>query len=318
MNKMDKSSAIPETTLSNEMMKGQNTNEPDIDEALPNAERALKKARLKPKNGEYERYLEQKVKELERRIRISYFNAITALVYALEAKDKYSSGHSQRVASIAAAIAQELGLPPHTIEKIRLAGLIHDIGKIGIREDVLNKPDSLTDEEYQHVISHCEIGEHVLRFIVEDEEILDMVRHHHEHYDGTGFPDGLSGKPISSVPELEAVPDAYTYITTRLTKGGTLSQNTSILSVADAYDAMMSARSYRRSLSAEEAGIANKCGRVSALQGHGMFQHCLLCGPEFPDTEWVAASLLMLTDDNWLRKFHPATHQWLETKRTRP
>ena len=161
------------------------------DEIIPYTEKTLKKGSPKLKNGEYQQYLQQKIAEHDRKILFPYFNTITALVYALEAKDKYVSGHSRRVANIAVAIAQELGLPPHRVDKIGIAGLIHDIGKIGVRDDVLNKPGKLTDEEYQHVISHCEIGERILRPIVEDEEILDMVRHQHEHYDGTGYPDGL-------------------------------------------------------------------------------------------------------------------------------
>jgi len=223
------------------------------DEIIPHTEKTLKKGRLKLKNGEYQQYLQQKIAEHDRKILFPYFNTITALVYALEAKDKYISGHSRRVANIAVAIAQELGLPPHRVDKIGIAGLIHDIGKIGVREDVLNKPGKLTDDEYQHVISHCEIGERILRPVVEDEEILDMVRHHHEHYDGTGYPDGLSGKQIPLVDEVSAVTDAYTHVAPNLTEEKTLSQNASILAMADAYDAMTSPRSYRGALSREEA-----------------------------------------------------------------
>ena len=195
----------------------------------------------------------QKIVGLEETIPESYLNMITTMVYALEAKDPYTSGHSRRVAAIAAAIAQELGLPKYMVDKIAVTGLIHDIGKIGVRESVLYKLGKLTNDEYQHVISHCEIGERILHPIIKDEEILDMVRHHHEHYDGTGYPDGLSGKDIPLAVRVPTVGDIYSQIESGLAKEGILSKNASILAVADAYDTMLSPRSYRAALSAEAA-----------------------------------------------------------------
>ncbi len=144
-------------------------------------------------------------------------------------------------------------MPQDSIEKIRLAGLIHDVGKIGVREDVLNKVGKLTDEEYQHVVSHCDIGERILSPIVEDKEILKMVRHHHEHYDGTGYPNGISGEQIPLGARILAVADVYTSMPHGQIKGETLTQNASILAVADAFDAMTSSRSYRAALSVEQA-----------------------------------------------------------------
>ena len=199
----------------------------NLDEVVLSVDRALEKRRLKLKNRDYQQHLEQKVETQARKIRASFLGAITALAYALEAKDTYTSGHSQRVAEISVAIAKELGLPQHSVERIRQAGLIHDIGKIGVRESVLNKPDRLTDEEFQHVKYHCEMGEHILTPIVEDEEILKMVRHHHEHYNGTGYPDGL---------KYEHIP-----------------LGARILAVADTYDAMTSKRPYREAMSDETA-----------------------------------------------------------------
>ena len=108
-----------------------------------------------------------------------------------------------------------MGLPQHNIEKIRLVGLIHDIGKIAVRESVLNKLDKLTDDEYQHILTHCGIGEHIITPIVEDEQILKAVRHHHERYNGTGYPDGLSSGQISLGAKILAVADAYDAITSR-------------------------------------------------------------------------------------------------------
>jgi len=208
----------------------------NLDEVSLSVERALEMRRLELENRDYQLHLEQKVEEQARKIRASFFNAITALAYALEAKDVYTSGHSQRVTEISVAIAEHLGLPKETIEKIRLAGLVHDIGKIGVREAVLNKPASLSDEEFEHVRLHSETGEHILEPIVDDEEILKAVRHHHERYDGKGYPDGLKGERI---PQLAR-----------------------IIAVADTFDAMTSERPYRKALTKEAA-----CAEVERCRG---------------------------------------------------
>jgi putative two-component system response regulator len=131
------------------------------------------------------------------------------------------------VSDIAVILAKEMGLPPEIIDTLRVAGLVHDIGKIGVRELVLSKPTHLTEEELQHVQKHPDIGEHILIPIAGNEELLKMVRGHHEHYDGTGYPDGL--------------------------KGSRIPLGARILAVTDAYDAMTSARPYREMLSEKEA-----------------------------------------------------------------
>ena len=216
----------------------------DLNILLLSADRALEKRMLILENREYQLHLEQKVKEQTEKMRQSFLNSITSLAYALEAKDKYTHGHSQRVTKIAVAIAQELAIPEDKIEKIRLAGLLHDVGKIGVIESVLNKLGSLTAEEFQHVKSHCEIGERILRPIVEDEEILEMVRHHHERYDGTGYPDGLPADQISPGASIVATADAYDAMA---------SHSAMALAIADAYDAMTSDRPYREAMSPEAA-----------------------------------------------------------------
>ncbi len=149
-------------------------------------------------------------------------NAVTALALALDAKDEYTSGHSGRVSEISVIIAKELGMSDTAIENIRLAGLIHDIGKIGVKEEILNKPGALTVQEFEHIKTHPVIGERILKPIVEEREILDMVRLHHERFDGRGYPDGLSGE--------------------RIPRGA------AIMALGDAYDAMTSDRPYRKSL----------------------------------------------------------------------
>ena len=207
----------------------------NLDEIVLSVERALEKRRLELENRDYQQHLEQKVEEQSRKIRASFLNAITSLAYALEAKDKYTSGHSQRVAEMSLAIAKELGMPQDSINRIRLAGQVHDIGKIGVRESVLNKSGRLTDDEFQHIKYHCEIGGRILTPIVEDKEILKIVSHHHERYDGNGYPDGLFGEHIPL--------------------------GARILAVADAFDAMTSERPYRGAMSPETACAEIKHGK---------------------------------------------------------
>ena len=201
----------------------------NLDDVVLSVNRALEKRKLELQIKEYQQRLEEKVAEQAKKIRASFLSAVTALAYALEAKDKYTSGHSLRVADISVAIAREMGLPQDNVEKIKLAALVHDIGKIGVREIVLNKPAALTDEEFQHIRKHPEIGEHILAPIAEDEEILKIVRNHHGRYDGTGYPDHLKDYQIPL--------------------------GARILAVADAYEAMTSERPYRKAMSDEAARV---------------------------------------------------------------
>ncbi len=185
----------------------------NLDQVTVSIDRALEKRSLEMENRGYQIHLEKKVKQQADKIRESFINSITALVYALEAKDKYTSGHSQRVAEISVSIAREMGLSQQDIHGIRLAGLIHDIGKIGVRAAILNKPDRLTDKEYESIKAHPEVGEHILTPIVEDKQILSIVRHHHERYDGSGYPDRLCGEQIPLGARIMAVADSYDAIT---------------------------------------------------------------------------------------------------------
>jgi len=190
-------------------------------------QRSLRQRWLELENQDHQYYLEGKVDAQAGRNRFSFLRVVTALAYALEAKDRYTVDHSRRVATMAEAITREFGLPEDDINRIRLAGLIHDVGKIGVRESVLNKPSSLTSEEFEHVKSHCGIGQRILSPVVDDEQILLIVRHHHERYDGNGYPDGLCGERIPL--------------------------GARILALADSYDAMTSDRPYRGPMSFEIA-----------------------------------------------------------------
>jgi len=151
------------------------------------------------------------------------FGVIRALTAAIDAKDPYTSGHSERVARIAVRLAEEMGMPPQKRGDLYLAGLLHDIGKIGIDDDVLKKTGPLTDEEFRKIREHPEIGVTILRDLRKLRHILPGVRHHHESLDGSGYPDRLEGEMI---PE-----------------------EARILAVADSFDAMSSNRPYRNRLS---------------------------------------------------------------------
>jgi putative two-component system response regulator len=207
-------------------------------------ERALEKRNLIIENRDYQLHLEKRVEEQTKKIRQSFLNSTTSLAYALEAKDKYTHGHSERVTEIAVEVAREMAAPKYMLEKVKLAGLLHDVGKIGVSEFILNKPGKLTDDEFELVKAHCEVGERILSPIVEDKEILEMVRHHHERFDGKGYPDGLSGEQMTKGADIIVVAEAYTNI---------LSQGAMALAVADAYDAMTSDRPYRPAMSHEAA-----------------------------------------------------------------
>ena len=140
-------------------------------------------------------------------------NVICALALALEAKDRYTRGHSQRVGDLAHAFALHLGLPHDDAELIRTAGLLHDIGKIAVPESLLNKAGPLTKDEFMRVIDHPVIGEEMVRPLMTLTRTLKMIRHHHERYDGRGYPDGLRGDSIPHQVRLMSIVDAYDALT---------------------------------------------------------------------------------------------------------
>lgn len=163
------------------------------------------------------------------------FGIIRALTAAIDAKDPDTSGHSERVARIAVRIAEELAIPSSRRSDLYLAGLLHDVGKIGIDDQVLKKRGPLSEDEYRKIQCHVEIGVNILRDLKKLSHILPSVRHHHESYDGSGYPDRLSGEEIP----LEA----------------------RILAVADSFDAMSSNRPYRRRMSLMQIDEVFRKGR---------------------------------------------------------
>lgn len=178
--------------------------------------------------------LEQE-KESLRRMTVSIAET---LINAMEAKDVYLRGHSQRVSEMAGLIATELGLDDKTCDDIRLAGRLHDVGKIGIREAVLNKPEALSREEFEHIKDHVRIGVDILAPLFHIGPALQYLKDHHEQWNGSGYPEGLREDQISL--------------------GGR------ILSAADTFDALTSKRAYRDPLAPIEAvhHLRQDCGKL--------------------------------------------------------
>lgn len=156
-----------------------------------------------------------------------YMETIQALTNAMEAKDAYTRGHADRVGKYAVKLAKALNLSDKKIENIKNAAILHDIGKIGIDDQILKKPDKLTDEEYKKIKQHPSIGAEILKGVNFFKEVTNIVKYHHERYDGKGYPDGLKENEIPT--------------------------EAAILAIADVYDAMTSDRPYRKALSKEVA-----------------------------------------------------------------
>jgi len=153
----------------------------------------------------------------------THFETIMAFSEALEARDKYTAGHSRRVMEYSKSIGQRMKLDKHDIEDLKRSALLHDIGKIGIPDMVLNKQTKLTDDEYAVIKSHPEQGAAILKHIKALKHLVPAVYHHHEQFDGDGYPDGV--------------------------KGSTIPLHARIIAIADTFDAMTSNRSYRKALS---------------------------------------------------------------------
>ncbi len=181
---------------------------------------------LEEANARLQRLLEDN-EELLGRMHRSYLSTITSLARTIEAKDPYTGGHTDRVAQIAGLIGRELGFNESELRALEVGALIHDIGKIGIPDAILLKPGRLTHEEFAEMRRHPEISSYIVAELELPSIVKQVVRNHHERYDGLGYPDGLAGEEIPIAAR--------------------------ILTVADALDAMTSDRPYRRARSIAEA-----------------------------------------------------------------
>ena len=183
-------------------------------------ERVLHKRELAIEQRKVERLIREEVaaqtEELNRERELLnnvIVDVVRTLVTAQEAKDAFLRGHSDRVADLAASMASHLGLSDDEVENLRLAGRLMDVGKIGIRESVLNKPGALTPEEFDHVREHVRIGMEILSALKPIAHLLPAIQDHHEHWDGQGYPHGLAGENISLGGRVLAAADAFDALT---------------------------------------------------------------------------------------------------------
>lgn len=156
-----------------------------------------------------------------------FYGTINAIIEALDAKDSFTLGRSRRVTFFALKMAEQLQLPMEEVGKLELAGLLHDIGMIGVSEDILNKTEALTSDEFEVIKKHVNYGVKILEDIKQLKGVVEIIKYHHERYDGTGYPHELKGEQIPL--------------------------NAKIIAIADAYDSMVSNRSYREGLAHAEA-----------------------------------------------------------------
>ncbi|RKX69964.1 two-component system response regulator [candidate division WOR-3 bacterium] len=198
----------------------------EIDELVIIVKRALEHAELTELKKAHELKIQEELKRLKRELHDSYLEAINMLIQIIEVRDRYLEGHAQKVAEYSTEIGRQLGLDPDEIEDLRIAAMLHDLGKMGIPEAILNKPGSLTQEEMDRVRHHPVLAANIVSKFLPP-QIIGYIRHHHERWDGSGYPDGLKG---------EAIP-----------------LGARIIAVADVYHALTSDRPYRKALSDETA-----------------------------------------------------------------
>lgn len=214
--------APPLETLKQLEIQGYCEKSDNLDQLLILIESALKSVDQMHLIGQINEELKEKNEELEK----AYLDTIGILRQTVEAKDTYTRGHSDRVSEYSVLIGKKLGLDENTIHILKIGGLFHDIGKIGIPDSILLKETKLDDEEYSQIKNHPSIGAHILGDVSMFQDIIPIVLHHHEKFDGHGYPSQLKGDDIPLVARIAAV--------------------------ADTFDAMTSKRSYRNSLPLED------------------------------------------------------------------
>lgn len=199
-----------------------------LDEIHARVLQAAEKRRLVLENQRYQHHLTELVQQQALRIEELFLEGIQSIVHALEAKDPYTQGHSTRVAAYAGAVARRLGFEEDDVQLVELGAELHDVGKIGVSEAILNKRGALSEEEYRHIMQHTVIGARIMAPLLRNvPAVLGVVRSHHERMDGRGLPDGLAGERIPL--------------------------NARLVSVVDAFDAMTTGRSYRPGMGPDTA-----------------------------------------------------------------
>ena len=155
----------------------------------------------------------------------AYLESVQTLRYTVEAKDSYTRGHSDRVSEYSVLLGKYLNLPEETLNTLRIGGLFHDIGKIGVPDSILQKESKLTDDEYSEIKNHPSIGAHILSTATIFHDIIPIVKHHHEKYDGTGYPGRLQGEDIPYLARIAAIADSFDAMTSRRTYRDSLSMD---------------------------------------------------------------------------------------------
>lgn len=179
--------------------------------------------------------INEELKDTYEQLEKAYLESVQTIRYTVEAKDPYTRGHSDRVSAYSVLIGEKLGLSEKDLKTLRIGGLFHDVGKIGVPDAILQKESRLTDEEYSEIKNHPSIGAHILSTASIFKEIIPIVKHHHERYDGKGYPSQLKGDEIPYFARIAAI--------------------------ADSFDAMTSKRTYRNSLPIEVVIEEFKKGR---------------------------------------------------------
>lgn len=159
----------------------------------------------------------EKLEETNEKLENAYLETIQTLRYTVEAKDPYTRGHSDRVSEYSVLIGEKLGVSNEELELLKLGGLFHDIGKIGVPDSILLKTTKLSDDEYSEIKNHPTIGAHILSNATIFNEVIPIVKHHHERYDGRGYPSRLVGENIPYLARIAAVADSFDAMTSRRT-----------------------------------------------------------------------------------------------------
>lgn len=192
----------------------------DLELIVLSVKKALESKQLEEEIEAYHTRLEELVEErtagLQQAYRIlkkSHLDSVKVLVEAIDAKDPYTRGHSDRVKRMSMAIAKRMGFSEERLEALEYGALLHDIGKIGIKDEILQKQGPLTPQEYESIQEHALIGVKIVEGVEFFKDKIPMIRHHHEYYDGGGYPDGLTGETIPLEGRIIAVPDAFDAMT---------------------------------------------------------------------------------------------------------
>ncbi len=197
----------------------------ELEELVRSVGRAVEMKRLERMIHEHQQQLERTVDDQKTEIREIFLNSVEALVHALEAKDRYTAGHSRRVTQLSVAIGQAMGLPADELEDLRWGALLHDVGKIAVDPAIQNKPGQLTPDEYKQMMAHSSIGAGIVKPLA-SQKTIDIIMHHHDHYNGAGLDQTIRGEDIPL--------------------------GARIVAVADSFDAMVSDRPYRRALALDK------------------------------------------------------------------